>query len=304
MALTLLATPALSEARSWSWWRSTSQNSNTAPVISGTPSTTTTVGSTYSFQPSAADANGDTLTFGISNKPSWASFNSRTGRLSGTPARAGTYTAIMINVSDGKARTSLSAFNITVNASTSTAANTAPAISGAPATSVIAGSAYRFKPTATDANSDTLGFSVSNKPGWASFSTATGELTGTPTSANVGSYPSINISVSDGKATASLTPFSISVTAPASSAPITGNATLTWIPPTTNTDGSTLTNLAGYKIYYGTSASNMGSSVSVSNGLTAYVINNLNSGTWYFAISSINTSGVESALSTVVSKTI
>jgi len=29
-------------------------------------------------------------------------------------------------------------------------------------------------------------------------------------------------------------------------------ATVSWIPPTTNTDGTALTDLAGYKVYYGT----------------------------------------------------
>lgn len=146
-----------------------------------------------------------------------------------------------------------------------------------------------------------MGFSISNKPSWASFNTATGQLSGTPTTANVGSYANVTISVSDGKASASLTPFTITV----NSAPVTtGSATLTWTRPTLNSDGSTLTDLYSYKIYYGTSSTALNSSVVVSGDLTSHTIGNLATGTWYFAISSINTAGVEGIRSNPASKSL
>ncbi len=76
---------------------------NRAPTISGTPATTVTVGQSYSFTPTAADADGQSLTFSIVNKPTWASFSTDNGRLSGTPAAAdvGVHTGIVIRVSDG-----------------------------------------------------------------------------------------------------------------------------------------------------------------------------------------------------------
>src|SRR5262245_60600651 len=58
---------------------------NTAPEIDGTPATTAQVGQTYEFVPDAHDPDGDTLTFKIANRPSWATFSATTGRLSGTP---------------------------------------------------------------------------------------------------------------------------------------------------------------------------------------------------------------------------
>ena len=76
---------------------------NTAPTISGSPATTAYVGTAYSFQPSAKDADGNTLSYVIYNKPSWATFSKTTGKLSGTPTAAGTYRAIAIGVTDGKA---------------------------------------------------------------------------------------------------------------------------------------------------------------------------------------------------------
>ena len=71
----------------------------------------------YNFLPTAADADGDTLAFSIDNKPDWATFNTSTGRLSGTPAAAdvGTYSNIAISVSDGHDSTALSPFAVAVN---------------------------------------------------------------------------------------------------------------------------------------------------------------------------------------------
>jgi hypothetical protein len=84
----------------------------------------------------------------------------------------------------------------------------------------------------------------------------------------------------------------------------TKTATLTWAEPTTNTNGQALTNLAGYKILYGTSASSLSSVVQITNPSTlTYAISNLKAGTtWYFSILAYNTSGVDSPASAVVSK--
>ena len=89
--------------------------------------------------------------------------------------------------------------------------------------------------------------------------------------------------------------------------PITTNgvATLDWMPPTQNSDGSVLTNLAGYTVYYGTSPNDLSQSVKVSNpGLSAYTVTGLNSGTWYFAVTSYSTDGVESGRTSTISTTI
>jgi hypothetical protein len=275
---------------------SVTQPANRAPTISGTPATSVQAGTAYSFQPTASDPDGDTLTFSIQNRPSWATFSTSTGRLSGTPSAAGTFSNIVISVSDGRGGTaSLAAFTITVTQ----AANRAPTISGNPATSVQAGTAYSFQPTASDPDGDTLTFSIQNRPSWATFSTSTGRLSGTPSAA--GTFSNIVISVSDGRGgTASLPGFAITV-----SAPVTGSATLTWTAPTQNTDGSPLTNLAGYKILYGTSPGSLTNVITINNpGLTTYVIDNLPAGTWYFGMRAVNSQSVESATTNIVSKTI
>jgi hypothetical protein len=254
------------------------------------------VGAAYSFTPSASDANGDPLRFSISHKPGWAKFDTLTGRLYGTPtaANAGTYSNIVIAVTDGPASVALAPFAITVGSTS----NRAPTISGTPPSAVNVGTAYAFRPTAADADGDTLTFSIGNRPAWATFNTATGQLSGTPSSASVGAYSNIVISVSDGKASAALAAFSITVADVSN-----GAASLTWTPPTQNTDGSSLTNLAGYRIVYGASATQLTQTIQLASaGMSAYVVENLAPGTYYFAVRAYTSSGAESANSNVVTK--
>ena len=271
---------------------------NRPPTISGTPGTTVTQGSAYAFTPTASDPDGNTLTFSVANKPAWATFSTSTGALSGTPGAGniGATTGIVISVSDGTVSASLPAFTLTVSAQQ----NRAPTISGTPGTAVMQGSAYAFTPTASDPDGNTLTFSITNKPGWAAFNTSTGALSGTPAVGDVGATTGIVVTVSDGTLAASLPAFNITVQAVA-----TGSATLSWAPPTQNTDGSALTDLAGFKIYWGPAAGTYPNSVTLNNpGLSTYVVESLASGTYFFAASAVNASGAESALTTPASKTI
>ena len=176
--------------------------------------------------------------------------------------------------------------------------NRAPTISGTAPPSVNASSPYSFAPTAADADGDTLAFSIQNKPAWATFNTSTGRITGTPSAAQVGAYANVRITVSDGALSANLAPFNIQVVATAS-----GSVLLTWNPPTQNTDGSPLTNLAGYKIYWGLTVSTYTNSVTVNNpGLASYVVDQLTPATWFFAVTALSASGAESPYSNVASK--
>ena len=125
-------------------------------------------------------------------------------------------------------------------------------------------------------------------------------MSGTPTSASVGTYSNIVISVSDGKASAALAAFSITVTDES-----IGAASLSWEPPTQNTDGSALTNLAGYRIVYGVSATQLTQTIQVANaGVSSYVVDNLAPGTYYFAVRAYTSKGAESADSNVVAKVV
>jgi hypothetical protein len=269
-------------------------SSNLPPAISGSPPTSIFRGQFYGFTPTVSDPNGDTLGFAVTGLPAWASFDGGTGTVTGTPAIAGTYSGIVIAVSDGQASASLPAFSIVVM-------NSPPLIGGVPANTVLVDSAYGFAPTASDPEGDPLTFSVAGLPVWASFNAANGAITGTPGAGDVGVYGGVMVTVSDGNAGATLGPFSIQVLPRA-----TGSALLSWLPPTQNVDGSLINNLAGFVVYWGTTPGSYPNSMRLQNpGSTTYLVENLLPGTtYYFVTTAFNSLGLESDFSNVASKTI
>ncbi len=272
--------------------------SNVPPEIGGTPPTSVVAGSAYNFTPTALDADSDILVFSISGRPSWASFDNATGKLEGTPGGGdvGMHGGIVISVSDGQDSDALPSFSISVEG----VSNNAPQISGNPPSSVLVNNDYAFTPQASDGDGDSLTFSVESLPSWASFNEGSGHLYGTPGDGDVGNYSGITITVSDGEDSASLGPFTISV-----DAVTLGSATLSWTPPTQNTDGTPLTDLAGYRIYWGTSPGSYPNSVKIDQpGLTTYVVENLVPGTYEFVSTAVNADGVESDYSNPATKTV
>ena len=208
-------------------------------------------------------------------------------------------TSYSYRVRAADAASNLSGYSATATAATA-AANRPPVISGTAPTSVVAGSAYAFTPTASDPDGQTLTFSVMGAPAWAIINSTTGKLSGTPGAGDVALNEGIVLTVSDGTAYASLPAFSLAVVQAA-----TGSATVSWVPPTQRTDGSALTNLAGYHIRFGTSATALTRTIALNSpGLTSYMIEGLTSGSWYFSVTAFDTTGAESAMSNIGSKTI
>ena len=178
--------------------------------------------------------------------------------------------------------------------------NTPPLISGNPAAAVNVGDVYSFSPAASDPDGDSLTFEIENTPTWASFDAGTGNLSGQPTMGHIGVYNDILISVDDGNATSALPRFSISVNQVG-----TFSTTLSWTPPTQNEDGTMLTDLAGYWIYWGTTPGSYPNSVKIDNpGISSYVVDNLSAGTYEFVATSFNTAQVQSAYSNPATKTL
>jgi hypothetical protein len=363
---------------------------NQPPSISGTPMGILTEGDSYTFTPIANDPEGDNLVFSITNKPIWATFDSNSGRLSGTAGvgTAGVYGNILISVSDGALSDTLPAFAVTVNQlivgsaptlisaeisnsnvvldwsqennapdggydifiddvdtgslyhTTSTSQtignldlslshcftvearyvaidefyssnqlcteaqaqpNQPPLISGTPSTTVSAGESYLFTPASSDADGDTLSFTILNLPEWASFDSQTGTLSGTPGEQDAGSYTDIEIVVSDAQASVSLTPFTLVVEA----TPVMSSTTLSWIAPSTRTDGSplSLSEIDGYRIYMGDSETALAPVMDINDQtLNQYTVTNLTNGTHYFSVTAYDTDGNESAYSNIVMK--
>lgn len=178
--------------------------------------------------------------------------------------------------------------------------NSAPSISGTAPLQITAGNAYRFTPTVSDADGDSLSFSISGLPRWASFDSSTGKLSGTPKSGDVGTYSNILITVTDGADSVSVGPFSIIV-----SDTKYGSVTLSWTAPTQNEDGSPLTDLDGYKLYWGKASGDYTDSTTINNeSITTYVVENIPSGTYEFVATSFNSSGVESRYSSPATKVV
>jgi hypothetical protein len=178
--------------------------------------------------------------------------------------------------------------------------NSPPTIHGTPPPVVAQNKLYSFEPEAEDKDGDILYFSVENAPHWAEFETMTGRLEGTPSPGDIGTYEDIRISVTDGADDAELEPFSITVTAYGS-----GAVELTWEAPTENVDGTPLTDLAGYKIYWGIQPNKLKNSVKIDNpAVVTYVLENLVPATYYFSATAVNAEGSESDPSGVTSLTI
>ena len=186
------------------------------------------------------------------------------------------------------------------NSDNSNSTNSAPTISGSPHLAVITGESYSFRPSASDADGDTLTFAIQNKPRWATFDSLTGQLSGQTFLGDTGVYDNVGISVSDGKVNSSLNNFSITVTEAA-----LGSMTLSWTAPTENTDGSPLVDLAGFNIYFGKSQGDYSNRITIGNSsISTYLVENLLPDTYYVVATSFNSNGVESQFSNTATKTV
>ncbi|NQZ87687.1 MAG: putative Ig domain-containing protein [Colwellia sp.] len=170
---------------------------NNAPVISSTSIDAATANADYSYTLAATDTDSDSLTMSAPTIPAWLAFDPTTGILSGTPAISdeGDH-AVVLAVTDGINEITQS-FSILV--SVPTPVNTAPEITSAGLTSATVDAAYTYTLTATDADSDTLTMSadIPTALSWLTFDTATGILSGTPTSDDIAAT-AITLTVNDG----------------------------------------------------------------------------------------------------------
>jgi len=171
-------------------------NANDAPVITSVPTATGIEDTAYSYTFTATDVDaGDTLTYSALILPGWLNFNAATGVLSGTPANAdvGSHD-VTLRVSDGNISVD-QVFSILVSN-----ANDMPVITSMPITTGTESTAYSYTFTATDVDiGNMLTYSAPILPGWLNFNAATGVLSGTPATADVGSH-NVTLRVSDGQA--------------------------------------------------------------------------------------------------------
>jgi hypothetical protein len=81
-------------------------------------------------------------------------------------------------------------------------------------------------------------------------------------------------------------------------------AQLSWTAPTENVDGTPLTDLAGYRVHWGTARRNYSQNARIDGASNRQYAVTLSPGTWYFAVTAVNAAGEESAYSGEVSKTV
>ena len=194
-------------------------------------------------------------------------------------------------------------------AATTTDIDLAEISNNAPPTIVLAavadahvGVTFDYQPVARDPESDTLRFSAANLPAWASLDTTSGRISGTPGPNDAGVYESISITVADATHKVVTAPFSITVN-PALEG--SGVASLQWETPPSKVSGEPLDDLAGYRILYGRSSSDLDHSVLITDpATTSYQFSTLTSGVWYFAVVAVNSNGLEGPPTTLATKSI
>ena len=162
--------------------------------------------------PVFTDANGDTLSYSASNLPAGLSFNAATRTISGTPTGSGAST-VTYSANDGMGGTASMTFTLTVEANTAPVAPSVGTQSGATGAAV-----YVTLPAFTDANYDTLTYSVGNLPTGLSFNALTRVISGTPTA--VGSW-TVSYGANDGRGGTASTTFAFAISAPVSNQPPT-----------------------------------------------------------------------------------
>ena len=201
-----------------------STTGNNAPVITSTAVTTATVNTLYTYDVDASDADGDTLSYSLTNNPIGMNINSNSGLISWTPQNIGSYD-VNVKVSDNKNGVDEQLFVIVV--SSVIPGNNAPVIISNPVLTGTVNTLYTYDVDATDADGDTLTYSLVSSPNWMQINNVNGLISGTPT--QTGNYD-VNVKVSDNKGGVDEQSFVIIVSSviPGNNAPvITSNPVLT-----------------------------------------------------------------------------
>ena len=183
--------------------------SNTAPVLQSVPFQEALTGTLYEYVIVATDADsGDVVTYAATSLPTWLSFDADTGLLDGTPGLddVGTH-SVSLTYTDGTA-TQTHSFSIVVSQ-----ANSAPVLQSQPSITAVVDRPYDYTINATDADpDDVVSYSAITVPGWLSFNSNTGLLSGTPSLSELGIH-SVALGYTDGTNPNTLT-FTITVANP------------------------------------------------------------------------------------------
>lgn len=168
---------------------------NQTPIITSTPITTATVGAAYTYNLTATDPDGNTLTFSLTISPPGMTINSSSGLINWTPTAAGAYN-VMVEVSDNGSPVKSITQSFTIHVGQPGPANQPPTITSTAITTATVGQAYSYDVEATDPDGDTLNYFLVAPPAGMTIDFLTGLITWTPTTS--GNYY-VTVSVSDGR---------------------------------------------------------------------------------------------------------
>ena len=159
-----------------------------SPKITSTPVTIGTEGQAYSYQVTATDADGNTLGYSLTTVPSGMKINASSGLIQWTMPTSGGPFAVTVNAADGKGGTASQSFQLTLNHK--------PKITSQAVIIGTEGQAYSYQVTATDADGNTLGYSLTTAPSGMTINSNTG-LIQWPQPTLGGPY-NVTVNVSDG----------------------------------------------------------------------------------------------------------
>ncbi|MFP6843727.1 MAG: Ig-like domain-containing protein, partial [Thalassolituus sp.] len=167
---------------------------NDAPVMTSAAVTDATEDEAYAYAATASDIDGDTLTWSLTEFPEGMAIDASSGVISWTPVNGVETANVTLVVADADA-SATQTFTITV-----VAVNDAPEITSSPVTVATEGEIYSYTVTATDAENDTLTWSLTQFPDRMTIDTNSGEIIWTP--ANGATDANVTVEVTDGVATA------------------------------------------------------------------------------------------------------
>lgn len=157
---------------------------NTDPEFLSTPPVEVYLGNAYLYRVQVNDVNGDPLAIALDAAPSGMAIDAD-GLVSWTPTPTQVGSSLVrIIVNDGRGGTATQEYSVNVDTQP---VNQAPQITSPPKTSAVAGQAYNFQPTATDANNDTLVWELVTGPNGMSIDPAHGTINWQPTMDDLGS---------------------------------------------------------------------------------------------------------------------
>ncbi len=173
---------------------------NNPPVITSTPTTEIDEEEAYSYQVTATDADADTLTYSLTQKPSWISINPSTGLIFGTAPHVSSDTnhQVKVKVYDGEDYDTQT-YTLRIKNVIQPPTNNAPVIISNSVTQVNEGQSYTYDVDATDLDGDTLTYSLIQKPYWLSINSNTGLITGTAPHVSSDTNHQVKVKVYDGE---------------------------------------------------------------------------------------------------------